>query len=166
MTRHRGAVVRPVHALVRCPRAQSIDVRQAFPERNVPIVAPDDRTIEMWRVTLGYRLAAPPARCPAPRSGHRHHGPNGGVAGLRPFGHGRPHGPATHSARPVDAPARVRWPSAVHMAAATEPAQTFSPTLEVTPALAAAINVDLASFMSVVSPNSAISGNCLSYNPL
>ena len=129
--------------------------RQEFPERHVPIVAPDDRTIEMWRVTLGYRLAAPPARCPSTPPVDTTTTATTGVslACSRSATAAPAAPPPTPHAQSMHLPV-YRWPSTVHMAAPTEPAQTFSPTLKAPhPALAAAINVDLASFMSVVSPN-------------
>jgi hypothetical protein len=62
--------------------------RQEFPERDFPIVSQDDRTIEIVRVNLCYRLAAPPARCNQnPFMRHRHDCQNVCFSGLQHFGH-------------------------------------------------------------------------------
>ena len=82
--------------------------RQEFPERNFPIVSQDDSTIEILRVKLGYRLAAPPARCNQnPSIGHSHNCQNMCFSRPQHVGHSGNLGTETQSARQVNANARV-----------------------------------------------------------
>jgi hypothetical protein len=129
--------------------------RQEFPERNFPSVSQDDGTLEILRLNLGYCLAAPPARSTQnPSIGHRHNGQNvvslafsmsatAATSAQKP----NPH------AKSMQMPVYI-LPFAVRMAAPTEPAEKCSPYLKAPhTAFADAINVDLASSMSLVSPN-------------
>ena len=82
--------------------------RQEFPERDFPIISQDDCTIEILRVNLCYRLAAPPARSSQnPSIGHRNHCQNVGLSCLQHFSHSGNLGTETKSARQVDANTRV-----------------------------------------------------------
>jgi len=82
--------------------------RKEIPERDFPTVSQDDSTIEILRVNLCYRLAAPPARSAQnPSIGHRNNCQNVCLSCLQHFGHRGNLSAETKSAGQVDTDARV-----------------------------------------------------------
>ena len=82
--------------------------RKEFPERDFPTISQDDSTIEILRVDLCYRFAAPPARSAQhPSIGHRNNCQNVCFSCLQHFGHRGNLSTETKAARQVDADASV-----------------------------------------------------------
>jgi hypothetical protein len=125
--------------------------RQEFPERNGSIVSQQDRTFKILRVNLGDGLAAPPARCHQnPSVGYRHNGQHVPFSCPQHVGHGGHFGTETQSARQLDANARVNVALGCQNGRTHRTSRAMLPQLKAPhTAFAAAINVDLTSFMSL-----------------